>query len=151
MKILANNKKAIFNYEILKKFQAGLVLQGWEVKSIKSGRVSLKESYVKVMLGIPIIEKMHISEWPGMQKENDPDLDRDRVLLLHQQEINNLISGTKIKGQTIVPLQLFLDKNKIKLEIALARGKKKYDKRAKLKEKDQIRQIDRDLKHLGYN
>ena len=151
MKILANNKKAIFNYEILKKFQAGLVLQGWEVKSIKSGRVSLKESYVKVMQGIPIIEKMHISEWPGMQKENDPDLDRDRVLLLHQQEINNLISGTKIKGQTIVPLQLFLDKNKIKLEIALARGKKKYDKRAKLKEKDQIRQIDRDLKHLGYN
>ncbi|HRP37667.1 MAG TPA: SsrA-binding protein, partial [Candidatus Dojkabacteria bacterium] len=81
----------------------------------------------------------------------DPDFDRDRVLLLHQQEINNLISGTKIKGQTIVPLQLYLDKNKIKLEIALARGKKKYDKRARLKEKDQIRQIDRDLKHLGYN
>lgn len=151
MKILANNKKAIFNYEVLKKFQAGLVLKGWEVKSIKTGRVSLKESYVKIMHGVPIIEKMHISEWPGMHKENDPDLDRDRVLLLHQQEINNLISGTKIKGQTIVPLQLYLDKNKIKLEIALARGKKKYDKRVRLKEKDQIRQIDRDLKHLGYN
>jgi SsrA-binding protein len=140
MKILANNKKAVFNYEVLKKFQAGLVLKGWEVKSIKTGRVSLKESYVKIMQGVPIIEKMHISEWPGMHKENDPD-----------QEINNLISGTKIKGQTIVPLQLYLDKNMIKLEIALARGKKKYDKRARLKEKDQIRQIDRDLKHLGYN
>lgn len=151
MKILANNKKAIFNYEVLKKFQAGLVLKGWEVKSIKTGRVSLKESYVKIMNGVPIIEKMHISEWPGMHKDTDPDFDRDRVLLLHQQEINNLISGTKIKGRTIVPLQLYLDKNKIKLEIALARGKKKYDKRVRLKEKDQIRQIDRDLKHLGYN
>lgn len=151
MKILANNKKAVFNYEVLKKFEAGIVLEGWEVKSIKTGRVSLKESYVKIMQGVPIIEKMHISEWPGMQKENDPNLDRDRILLLHQKEINNLITGTKIKGQTIVPLQLFLDKNKIKLEIALARGKKKFDKRAKLKEKDQIRQIDRDLKHLGYN
>jgi SsrA-binding protein len=151
MKILANNKKAVFNYEVLKKFEAGIVLEGWEVKSIKTGRVSLKESYVKIMQGVPIIEKMHISEWPGMQKENDPNLDRDRILLLHQKEINNLITGTKIKGQTIVPLQLFLDKNKIKLEIALARGKKKFDKRAKLKEKDQIRQIDRDLKYLGYN
>ena len=151
MKILANNKKALFNYEVLKKFQAGLVLKGWEVKSIKTGRVSLKESYVKVMQGVPIIEKMHVSEWPGMHKESDPELDRDIVLLLHQHEINNLISGTKIKGQTIVPLQLYLDRNKIKLEIALAKGKKKYDKRAKLKEKDQIRQIDRDLKHIGYN
>lgn len=151
MKILANNKKAVFNYEVLKKFEAGIVLEGWEVKSIKTGRVSLKESYVKIMQGVPIIEKMHISEWPGMQKEKDPNLDRDRILLLHQKEINNLITGTKIKGQTIVPLQLYIDKNKIKLEIALARGKKKYDKRAKLKEKDQIRQIDRDLKHLGYN
>lgn len=151
MKILANNKKALFNYEVLKKFQAGLVLKGWEVKSIKTGRVSLKESYVKVMQGVPIIEKMHVSEWPGMHKESEPELDRDIVLLLHQHEINNLISGTKIKGQTIVPLQLYLDRNKIKLEIALAKGKKKYDKRAKLKEKDQIRQIDRDLKHIGYN
>lgn len=151
MKVLATNKKALFNYEVLKKYQAGLVLHGWEVKSIKNGHASLKESYVKVIDGEAMIEGMHVAMWRGAGEIKEFMLDRSRKLLLHQQEINQLLAGVKIKGQTIVPLNLFLDKNKIKLEIALARGKKKYDKREKLKEKDQIRQINRDLKHMGYN
>lgn len=151
MKVLANNKKALFNYEVLKKYQAGLSLQGWEVKSIKSGHASLKESYVKIINGEAVIEGMHVAVWPGAGEIKESMLDRNRKLLLHQQEISQLVAGVKIKGQTIVPLSLFLDKNKVKLEIALARGTKKYDKREKLKEKDQIRQIDRDLKHMGYN
>lgn len=150
MKILAKNKKALFNYEVIKKFQAGMILQGWEVKSIKAGNVSLKESYVKIADDKPVIEKMHVSEWPGMKVSSDFVFDRTRELLLHKQEINNLLSGVKIKGHTIIPVQLLIERNKIKLEIALARGLKKYDKRAKLKEKDQIRQINRDLKQMGY-
>ncbi len=151
MKILANNKKALFNYEVLKKYQAGIVLEGWEVKSIKQGHASLKESYVKIIEGEAYIEGMNVAFWKGAGELKEGMTDKPRKLLLHQQEINQLTNGVKIKGQTIVPLNIFLDKNRIKLEIALARGKKLYDKRQKLKEKDQIRQIDRDLKHFGYN
>lgn len=151
MKILSNNKKALFNYEVLKRYQAGLSLQGWEVKSIKNGYASLKESYVKIINNEAVLEGLHVAMWPGAGNTKEVVLDRDRKLLLHQQEIGQLITGIKVKGQTIVPLNLFLDKNKVKLEIALARGKRKFDKREKLKEKDQIRQIDRDLKHMGYN
>lgn len=151
MKILANNKKALFNYEVIKRFQAGVVLEGWEVKSIKKGNVSLKESYIKIINKEPIIENLYVSEWPGMNDFKEFMLTRSRKLLLHNHEINNLISGVKIKGQTIIPLQLFQDKNIIKIELALAKGKKKYDKRSKLKEQDQKRQIDRDLKQMGYN
>lgn len=150
MKILANNKKALFNYEVLKKYQAGIVLLGWEVKSIKNGHTSLKESYIKILNGEPIIENMHVATWQGIDVE-EVDLKKSRKLLLHEQEISQLVAGVKIKGQTIIPLSLFLDKNRVKVEIALAKGKKRYDKRDKLKEKDQIRQIDRDLKYMGYN
>lgn len=151
MKILANNKKALFNYEVLKKYQAGIVLEGWEVKSIKKGHASLKESYVKIIEDEAYIEGMHVAFWQGAGELKEGMTDKPRKLLLHKQEITQLSSGVKVKGQTIVPLNLFLDKNKIKLEIALARGKKLYDKRQQLKEKDQIRQINRDLKHFGYN
>lgn len=151
MKILSNNKKALFNYEIVKKYQAGIELKGWEVKSIKSGNVSLRESYVKINKGEVEIQGMHVSKWPGAGDPNELDLDRERKLLLNKNEIGQLDSAVKIKGNSIVPLSLYLDKNLIKIEIALAKGKKKYDKRAKLKEKDQIREIDRDLKHMGYN
>lgn len=150
MKILANNKKALFNYEVLKKYQAGIVLLGWEVKSIKNGHTSLKESYIKILNGEPIIENMHVATWQGIDIE-EVDLKKSRKLLLHEQEISQLVAGVKIKGQTIIPLSLFLDRNRVKVEIALAKGKKRYDKRDKLKEKDQIRQIDRDLKYMGYN
>lgn len=151
MKILANNKKALFNYEVIRRFQAGIVLQGWEVKSIKSRNISMKESYIKILKGEPVIENLFVSPWPGMADFTEYLSTRPRKLLLHASEIHNLLSGVKIKGQTVIPLQIFQEKNKVKIEVALARGLKKYDKRARLKEKDQKREINRDLKHMGYN
>jgi SsrA-binding protein len=151
MKILSNNKKALFNYEIIKKYQAGIELKGWEVKSIKSGNVSLKESYVKIVAGEVKIQGMHVSKWAGAGSPDELELDRERKLLLNKNEINQLDSAVKIKGNAIIPLSLYLDKNLIKIEIALGKGKKKYDKRSKLKELDQKREIERDLKHMGYN
>lgn len=150
MKIISTNKKALFNYEVIKKHQAGISLQGWEVKSIKSGNVSLKESYIKIRNHEAFVDGMNVSPWKGMQDYKDTMSVNERKLLLNRQELNALESAVKIKGQTIVPIQIYIDKNRIKLEVALARGKKLHDKRAKLKEKDQKRQIERDLKHMGY-
>lgn len=151
MKVLATNKKALFNYEVLKQFQAGVVLQGWEVKSIKQGNVSLKESFVRINTGEAFIEGMHVGRWSGMNDYKEEFSTQSRKLLLKKSELSSLHTNVKTKGLTIVPLKLVLDRNKIKLEIALARGRKRFDKRAKLKEKDQKMQIERDLKDMRYN
>lgn len=151
MKILAKNKKALFDYEVLKNFQAGLVLQGWEVKSIKEGNASLKESYVKISSEGASLEGMHVGRWRGMNEFKDEYATQPRKLLLNKSEMNILLANVKSKGLTVIPVQLILERNKIKANIALARGKKRYDKRQKLKEKDQKRQIESDLKHMGYN
>jgi len=148
MKILAQNKKALFNYDLVTKYTAGLILLGWEVKSIKSSRVSLKESYVIPRNGRLFLIGAHVNKWPGAVIASNGEY-RDRELLLKKNEIARLGVGVKVKGHTITPLDLHQERGKIKLTIALAKGKKLYDKRAKLKEEDQARELERDLKKMS--
>jgi SsrA-binding protein len=149
MSSLAENKKALFDYETISRYEAGLVLQGWEVKSVKGKRLSLKESFVVIKKNRAWLVGAHVARWPGANVVSTQEY-RDKELLLSKRELVELSSGVKIKGQTIIPLNIHLSKNLVKLEIALAKGKKLYDKRSKLKELDQKREIQRDLKHFGY-
>ncbi|MBD3362948.1 SsrA-binding protein SmpB [Candidatus Dojkabacteria bacterium] len=150
MKILGKNKKAFRDYEIIKRFEAGMVLEGWEVKSIKSRNFSLKESHVSQRHGEMWIYGMHVSSWKFGGSLEEMDEQRPKKLLLHKKEIEYLIGSEQRKGLTIIPLSVYLERGFIKIEIALAKGKKQYDKRKKIKERDQKRRIERDLKSLGY-
>lgn len=143
---IASNKKAFHDYHIEERFEAGLVLEGWEVKSIRDARVQLKESYVMIRGSDAYIIGMHISPLSTASTHVNPDPVRTRKLLLHRKEIDKLIVGSQRKGQTIVPLSLYWKKNRVKMEIALAKGKKLYDKRESLKEKAVARDIDRAVK-----
>lgn len=146
MKILAQNKKALHDYEIIEKIEAGIVLQGTEVKSCKSGKVNLRDAFVKVKDGEAFLLNAHISHYEqGNISNHEPT--RARKLLLHKREINKLIGKSQEKGLTIVPLKFYLNKNLIKVEIALARGKKSHDKRNDIKEKDLKKEISRDFKN----
>ncbi|MBQ9785951.1 MAG: SsrA-binding protein SmpB [Clostridia bacterium] len=145
MKTIATNKKAHFEYFILKKFEAGISLQGSEVKSIREGNVSLKESFVIFRNGEAFINNMFIKNYDktGVFK---PDERRQRKLLLHKEEIANLTAKVAEKGLTVVPLSLYLEKHLVKLEIALCKGKLLHDKRESIKERDIQRDIRRELK-----
>jgi SsrA-binding protein len=137
------NKKAFFQYEIIDKYEAGIVLKGTEIKSIRQGKASIKEGYCAFKKGELFILNMNISPYSEAGHENH-EMTRPRKLLLHQQEINKLIKSKKDVGLTIIPLKLYINKSGFaKLQIALAKGKKMQDKRHKLKEKDLKRQIDR--------
>lgn len=141
-KIIANNKKARFEYFIEDTFEAGIVLKGTEVKSIRQGKVSIKESFCNISNGELFILGMHISPYEHGNIYNTDPL-RTRKLLLHRREINKLIGATKEKGYTIVPLNIYLKDGLIKMEIALAKGKKIYDKRESIAKKDVERKIQR--------
>lgn len=146
MKVFAENKKAYFNYQILEKFEAGLVLIGQEVKSIKSGRINLAGSYV-VLRGEEIF--LTGANIPPYQPKNAPldyTPERIRKLLLKKSEIKHLIGKVKEKGLTLVPLRMYTKKGKIKLEFAIAKGKKKSDKRELIKKRETEREIQRALK-----
>lgn len=146
MKQLANNKKAFHEYFIEKKYEAGIELIGQEVKSIKQGKVSIKESYIGDRNGQMYIYGMHVSPFKeAYDKKVDPL--RTRKLLLHKKEINSLIGKKTQDGYTIVPLSVYENKGLIKIEIALAKGKKLYDKREAIKRKDAKRRIDIALKN----
>jgi SsrA-binding protein len=135
-KVVATNKKAYHDYEILEKYEAGLVLLGSEVKAIRAGRVNLKDSFVKFVKGEPYVFGMHISHLETANPHFRPDEKRPRKLLLHKKEISKLIGKTSEKGYTLVPLRLYFNhKNLAKLEIALAKGKTLHDKRESLKKK----------------
>jgi SsrA-binding protein len=132
---LATNKRARHNYEILEKMEAGLVLLGTEVKSAREGRVQLKDSYVEIRDGEAFLVGAHISPFShGNRQNHDPE--RPRKLLLNRREIDRLFGRTTIHGQTCIPLSMYLKKNRIKLEIALAKGRKLYDKRQAAREKE---------------
>lgn len=146
MKQLANNKKAFHEYFIEKKYEAGIELIGQEVKSIKQGKVSIKESYIGDRNGEMYIYGMHVSPFKEAYDKNVDPL-RTRKLLLHKKEINSLIGKKTQDGYTIVPLSVYENKGLIKIEIALAKGKKLYDKREAIKRKDAKRRIDRALKN----
>jgi len=146
MKVVAENKKAGFQYQILDKFEAGIVLNGQEVKSIKSGRASLKSAFVVFKQSEPYLINVHI---PPYQPKNAPknyDPTRPRKLLLKKKEIKYLIGKSQEKGLTLIPLRLYIKKGKIKVEIAIGKGKRKVDKREEIKKRDVEREIRRVLK-----
>ena len=144
-KIIANNKKARYEYFIEDVFEAGIVLKGTEVKSIRQGKVSIKESFCQIISGELYIEGMHITPYEHGNRYNVDPI-RRRKLLLNRREINKLIGATKEKGFTIVPLNLYLKDGLIKLEIALAKGKKLYDKRETIAKKDADRRMQRAIR-----
>lgn len=148
MKILSQNKYALYSYEPLEQYSAGIVLQGWEVKSIKTGRISLKESFISFRNNRLYLIGAHVSAWPGV-KLTTIDQARDKELLLKMSEIIAIKNALNTKGNTAVVIDIVLERNKIKVRFAVARGKKMYDKRQKLKEIDQKREIERDLKHYN--
>lgn len=145
MKLLANNKKAFHDYFIEEKYEAGLELKGSEVKSIKAGKVSIKEAFISDLKGEMFIYGMHVSPYKEGYEKLDPT--RTRRLLLHKKEINKLLGKKTAAGYTLVPLKIYEKRGLVKIEIALAKGKKIYDKRESLKRKDDKRQMERALKN----
>ncbi|MET1032104.1 SsrA-binding protein SmpB [Domibacillus tundrae] len=141
-KVLAQNKKARHDYFIEETYEAGLVLLGTEIKAIRAGRVNLKDSFARIRNGELFVHNMHISPYEQGNIHNHEPL-RTRKLLLHRKQINTLIGETKEAGYSIVPLKLYLKDGYAKLVIGLARGKKKYDKREDLKQKEAKRDMDR--------
>ncbi len=145
-KIIANNKKARHDYFIEDVYEAGLVLTGTEIKSIRNGKANIKESYAKIENEEMIIYGMNISPYEQGNRFNVDPI-RPRKLLLHKKEIRKLIGQTTLKGLTLVPLNLYIDsRGKAKLELAVARGKKNYDKRETIAKKDAARKIDQAIK-----
>ena len=135
-RLIASNKKAYHDYHVLQKLEAGIELTGTEVKSLRDGKANLKDSYVGFEHGEAYLLSAHISPYShGGYANHDPL--RPRKLLLHRQEILKLTQKTRAGGQTLVPLRLYLSKGRVKVEIALAKGKKLWDKREAIKEKDQ--------------
>ena len=146
MKEITKNKKAYFNYEILEKLIAGISLLGLEVKSIKSGRISLKATYVVLRNEEAFLIGANIPPYQPKNTPKDYNPERSRKLLLKKSEIKYLIGKTKQKGLTIVPLRVYNIRGKIKLEIGLVKGKKKFDKREIIKKREREREIRRLLK-----
>lgn len=144
-KMIANNKKARFDYFIEDTYEAGLVLHGTEVKSLRMGKCSVKESFIRIERGEMYVYNMHISPYEKGNIFNRDPL-RVRKLLLHKYEINKLTGQMEQKGYTIVPLTVYLKDGLVKMEIGLARGKKLYDKRQDIAKKDQRREAEKEFK-----
>lgn len=145
IKLVANNKKAYHDYFIDEKYEAGIELFGTEVKSIRMGKCSVKEAFVKIDRGEVYVTGMHISPYEKGNIFNKDPL-RVRKLLLHKNEILKLSGKTAEKGYTLVPLQVYFKGSLVKVEIGLARGKKLYDKRADIAKKDQRRELEKEFK-----
>jgi SsrA-binding protein len=143
---IAQNRQATHDYFIEERYEAGLVLQGWEVKSLRAGRAQLKESYVVLKGGEAFLLGSHVSPLTSASTHVDPDPVRTRKLLLHANELSQLIGHVERKGYTLVPLNLYWKKGRAKLEIGLARGKKQHDKRATEKDRDWAREKQRVMK-----
>jgi SsrA-binding protein len=144
---IAQNKKAFHDYFIEEKYEAGIVLDGWEVKAIRAGRTQLKEAYVIIRSGELYLLGCHISPLPTASTHVNPDPVRTRKLLLHAEEISKLIGKVERSGYTLVPLDMHFVRGRIKLEIGLAKGKKQHDKRESEKEKDWQREKQRILRN----
>jgi len=137
---IAANKKALHDYFIEDRIEAGIVLEGWEVKAIRGGRASIKEAYVLIRSGEIFLFGMHITPLLAASTHVRPDPVRTRKLLLHSRQINKLIGQVERAGYTLVPLDLHFQRGRIKVEIGLAKGKKQYDKREAEKERDWVRE-----------
>ncbi|TCT18801.1 SsrA-binding protein [Melghiribacillus thermohalophilus] len=145
-KVIAQNKKAHHDYFIEETYEAGLVLKGTEIKSIRAGRVNLKDSFARIENGEAFLYNMHISPYEQGNRFNHDPL-RTRKLLLHKNEINKLIGETQRQGYSLVPLKIYIKNGVAKVLIGLAKGKKQYDKREDLKRKQAKRDIERALKN----
>lgn len=140
-----NNRKAKFDYQVFDTYEAGIVLTGTEIKSIRQGNCNIKDSYVIIKNSEAYVINMHISPYEEGNIFNHEET-RTRKLLLHKKEILKLNDKLKISGYTIVPLKIYFNKNKAKMLIGLAKGKKNYDKRESLKEKDMKRELEKQIK-----
>lgn len=148
MKTIAENREARFEYFIEDSFEAGIALDGGEVKSIKSGNVSLKDAYCSVENALVFIKGMHVAVYDKGGAYNSKDSRRERRLLLHKSEIRRLIGKVNEKGYTLVPLKIYLKQSLIKLEIGLCKGKHTYDKKQSIKERELDRSAKRDIKNI---
>lgn len=149
--VIVENRKAGFNYQLSDKYTAGIMLTGTEIKSVRSGKVNLSDSYCYFRRGDLYVKSMHISEYK-LGNINNHEPRRDRKLLLKKRELKRLQAKLKERGYTLVPTMLFLNERGIaKLEIALAQGKKRYDKSRSIKEKDIKREMDKELKKYRTN
>lgn len=146
MKVLALNKRANYDYEILETFEAGLVLKGYEVKSVKLGHISLRGAYAIIKNNEAYLLNATISPYQPKNTPKDYNPTRTRKLLLHKKEINYLIGKSQQKGLTLTPIRLYTKKDRIKLEFGIGRGKKKVDKRELIKKREVQREIDRVVK-----
>ena len=144
---IVQNRKATHEYFIEERFEAGLVLEGWEVKAIRAGHVQIQESYIIVRNGEIFIIGMHISPLPTASTHIRPESTRTRKLLLHAEEIKKLIGKTEQRGYALVPLNLHYKNGRIKLDFGLGRGKKLHDKRDTARDKDWAREKERIMKH----
>lgn len=142
IKIIAENRKARHDYFIEDKFEAGLVLKGTEVKSLRQGRANLKDSYAKIRNGELYVHQMHISPYPFAYYDNHDPL-RVRKLLLHKHEIKKLYGKLNERGFALIPLRLYFREGKVKLLLGLAKGKRQYDKRESIRRRDEKRDLDR--------
>ena len=143
---IVENRKAFHDYFIEERFEAGLVLEGWEVKAIRAGRVQLKEAYVILRGEEPHVIGMHVSPLSAASTHVNPDPTRSRKLLMHAEEIRRLIGQVEQKGYTLVPINLHYSKGRVKIEIGLAKGKKQHDKREADQERDWKREQQRLLR-----
>ena len=142
IKIVTENRKARHNYFIEDKFEAGMVLKGTEVKSLRLGNANLKDSYAKIVNGEVFVHQMHIGAYPFAYYGNHDPL-RRRKLLLNKNEIKRLYSKVNEKGSSLIPLRVYFKGGKVKITIAIAKGKRKYDKRETIRKRDEKREIDR--------
>jgi SsrA-binding protein len=140
--IVCQNRKAHHDYEIVETIEAGIALLGTEVKSLREGRANLKDSYARIRKGEAYLVGVHISAYSHASFDNH-DPERVRKLLLHRQEIKRLMGKTQERGFSLIPLKIYFKNGKVKVELALGRGKKSYDKRESLKRKQETRELDR--------
>lgn len=147
-KVIATNNKAFHDYFVEEKIEAGIVLAGSEVKSIRLGRVNLKDSFVFIKKGEPYLCNAHVSPYEKGSVFN-PEPRRDRKLLLHKEEIRRLRAKVEQKGYTLVPISIYFEKALCKVEVGLCRGKQLHDKRASIAERDQKRELDRAIKNFN--
>ena len=145
IKIIAVNRKARHDYFIEDEYEAGLVLKGTEVKSLRLGKANLKDSYARIKDGEVFVYQMHIGPYPFAYYDNHDPL-RPRKLLLHKREIKRLYGKVNEKGHTLVPLKLYFKNGKVKISLALAKGKRQYDKREAIKRRDEQRLLEREKK-----
>lgn len=146
IRIISQNKKAFHDFEVSEKYEAGIVLLGTEVKSLREGRANLKDSYAKVKKNEVFLYDLHISPYSHASYENH-EPERVRKLLLHRLEIKKLLGKVQERGFSLIPLKMYFKDGKVKVEIALAKGKREYDKRESIKRKEENRELERLRKH----